>query len=147
MSFGAEFVPRKNCLIASVLPRFAVFTTPSTKQAYMISGVPGPAQMNSRLNAPVTGAVIEIARGVLPVGFTCVMNTGPVRNCVPGRMSAMLKAVKVFADEFVTTRTFAAWPPPVWLDRPPGLGVLMMPTGSDVRVLMMTTSPDWNDCT
>ena len=40
-----------------------------------------------------------------------------------------------------------AWPPPVWFDRPPGLGVLIRATGSELRVLKITTWPDWNDCT
>src|SRR5436190_22374470 len=102
--------------------------------------------MNSRLYAPVTGAVIEMARGVLPVGLTWVMKIGPVRNCRPGVMLFRSNTVNVLAEEFVASSTFAAWPPPVWFDRPPGLGVLISATGREVRELMITTWPDWNDC-
>ena len=122
-----------------------MLTTPSVKSQYMISGTPGPTWKPSRLNAPWPGAEIEIERGVLPVGLTCVMKIEPVRNCRPGLMFEMSNTVNVLAEELVASRTLAAWPPPVWFERPPGLGVLMIATGSDVRVFMMTIWPDWND--
>src|SRR5438105_14536903 len=146
MSLGAAPDPSASCLIGFVVPRTAVLTTPSVKSAYMINGTPGPfGGPGSRLHAPVDGAVIVIAFGVLPVGDTCWIGMGAFKNAWPVASAAMLNTVNVFADEFVAISTFAACPPPVWFVRPPGLGVLMSATGRLVRVLTITICPDWND--
>src|SRR5688572_1019763 len=90
---------------------------------------------------------MEIARGVFPVLFTWVTKIGPEMNGMPVTMLFRSNTVNVLAEEFVTHSTLAAWKPPVWLARPPGLRVLISATGSDVRELMITTSLDWNDWT
>src|SRR5262245_63980073 len=101
-SFGDAPVPSANCLIGVVLPRLAVLTTPSVKSAYRISGTVGPPAPAERLIAPVLEHEIAIAFGVLPVGETCWIVIGFVRNGSPGVIAEMLNTVYVFAEEFVT---------------------------------------------